>query len=227
MKLIFATLAATLAFASSSDAQTPPPPPEGPIHVVAYVETQATAVASSIKHLKAYRDATLKEAGAVAVALYEETSRPNRFLVDEVWRDFAAWDAHAKAGVLASAIRNEQLAPPDVRAHTQWSVALASVPSASGFYVYTHIDVAPPQLARLQEILKPYLEQSRGDAGAIRFDLLQGLLPRRNHQTLAEAWKSEADFRTHQASPHARAFRDELGPLLGALYDQRFYRRLP
>ena len=228
MNLPFVTLAAALVVATSAGAQAPAPPPQvGPIYVVAYVEAKTSDIATAIRHLKTYRAAAAKEAGAVAIRIYEETSRPNRFLVDEVWSDFAAWETHAKTGALAEVIKSEQLAPPDVRAHMQWSVAPAPDLPAGGFYIYTHIDVTPPKLVALQDILTPYIAKSRKDKGAVRFDLLQAPSPRLNHQTLVEGWASETDFRAHQASSHAIEFRDKLGPLLGALYDQRFYKLLP
>ena len=64
---------------------------------------------------------------------------------------------------------------------------------------------------------------SRRESGALRFDLLQST-ERANHETLAEAWESEAARRAHEVSAAARAFRRGLGPLLGALYDDRLYR---
>ena len=213
--------------ATSMGAQTPARPPEGPIHVIAYVDVKATDIAAAIRHLRTYRDAGAKQPGAVAIRLYEETSRPNRLVVDATWCDFAAWEAHAQADALAGLMTSVQLAPPDVRIHTQWSVASAPSLPADGFYVYTHIDVTPPRLAALEEILKVYVAKGRTDTGAMRFDLLQALAPRLNHETLVEAWASEGDFRAHQASAHAMEFRDKLAPLLGALYDQRFYKLLP
>ena len=219
--------AAVLAMTAPALAQAPatPPPPEGRISVVAYVETNPDWAKQARAVLRAYRDAALKEPGASQVDVFHEVRRANRFVVNEVWGDFAAYQAHVKSSTLAEALRAGHLAPPDSRAHVDWSVQpAATAPERDALFVFTHIDVSPPQLAGLQEILKPYIEASRMDKGALRFDLLQGLAPRKNHQTLAESWASESDFLAHQRSAHAIAFRDKLGPLLGALYDQRLYR---
>ena len=225
--LCLATLAMTATVppaAAQTPATAPPPPPDGQIHVIAYVETNPAWERKAIGVLRDYATASAREAGAVRVDVFEETTRPNRFVIDEVWHDFTAYDAHAKASKLADALKPGHLAPPDTRAHTEWSVGPAAAPKPGALRAFTHIDVSPPQLAALQEILKPYIDKSRTDKGAARFDLLQGLAPRKNHQTLAESWASEADFRAHQASVHAIEFRDRLGPLLGALYDQRLYK---
>ncbi len=226
---IAAIFAGVLAMTTPALAQTPAPaptpPPVGPVDVVTYVETAPDWANNAMDALRAYRDATLKEDGALRIGLYRETTRQNRFVVEELWRDVYAQEAHAKSTALAEALRAGHLAPPDRRPHTEWNVATSDqTPAPDALFVFTHIDVSPPQLAALQTILTPYLEKSRTDKGALRFDLAQGLLPRRNHQTLAESWASEADFLAHQRSPHAVDFRDKLGPLLGALYDQRLYR---
>jgi len=225
MRLALAALVAAALAAVPALAQTPAPAPipEGRIGVVTYVETNPSSAQAAIKALRAYRDATAKEAGAASVAVYREIRRPNRFVINEAWKDFASFDAHAKASTLGSAMKAADLAPPDSRMHTDWSAAPAKPAGAGAIYVFTHIDVSPPQLAGLQAILPAFIEKSRAEKGALRVDLLQALAPKRNHQTLAETWASERDFAAHQASAHAIEFRDKLGPLLGALYDQRVY----
>jgi quinol monooxygenase YgiN len=225
--LCLAALAMTsLPASAQTPAAAPPPPPEGQIHIVTYVETNPAWMKDAEGALRNYRDATFKEQGAINIAIYQETTRSNRFVVNEAWKDFAAYDTHAKSSKLADALKAGHLAPPDSRAHTEWSVTELRGPSPDAVALFTHIDVSPPQLAGLQEILKPYIEKTRADKGMLRFDLLQGVLPRKNHQTLAESWASEADFSAHQVSAHAIEFRDRLGPLLGALYDQRIYKLL-
>jgi quinol monooxygenase YgiN len=221
----------------STSAQTPPPP-AGRISLVTYLETDPARVKEAIAALGACREATRKEAGAIRVDVYQEISRPNRFLIDELWKDFAAYDAHVKASKLADGLKAGLLAPPDIRPQTDWSVADArKAPGANDLYVFTHLDVHPPYLADLEALLRPYVEKSRGDKGAERFEALQGLPTpaeqllgdrspvkhRKNHMTLVEAWASEADFRAHEASAHALEFRTKVAPLVGAQFDQRLY----
>ena len=61
--------------------------------------------------------------------------------------------------------------------------------------------------------------------GAERFDFWQQS-NRLNHFTLTEIWKDQAALDAHNAAPGTRAFRDQIGRMLGALYDDRRYRNL-
>ena len=214
---------------SSTMSQTAPTPaaPEGPIHVVAYVEAAPASVSSTLSVLKAYAAETAKGAGSLHVGVFQEQRRPNRFVVEETWKDFAAHEGHLKALPLAARLSEGLIAPPDIRVHTEWAVAgsKGSMP-AGAKYGFTHIDVGPPKLAELEAILKTYVDASRSDDGALTFDVVQAPLPRKNHLTLVEAWRDDAAFDKHQVSRHATEFRTRLGPLLGALYDQRFYERV-
>ena len=204
-----------------------------------YVEVTATGVTDAIAGLKVYRAASLREASVLDVDLYQETTRTDRLLIDEAWKDFAAYQAHVRSSRLADGLKTWLLAPPDRRPHTDGpGVGARKARGVNDFYAFTHIDVHPPHLARLEAILKPYVEKSRGDEGVLRFEFLQGLptpgeqllgakskvKDRKNHMTLAEAWESEADFYAHQRSAHAIEFRNRVGPLLGAQYDQRLYK---
>jgi quinol monooxygenase YgiN len=235
MTNLFSLLALAGLAAASSSAQTPPPP-AGPISFVTRLETNPAWVKEAIAALGAYREAARKEAGAIRVDVYQETSQPNRFLIDEVWKDFAAYEAHAKASKLADGLKAGLLAPPDGRPYTGWLVASSrKAPGANDLFVFTHLDVHPINQPPLVPILRPYVEKSRDDKGADRFEVLQGLLTlneqqrgkipdRKNHMTMAEAWASEADFYAHEKSAHALEFRTKAAPLLGALYDQRIYK---
>ena len=88
----------------------------------------------------------------------------------------------------------------------------------------SHLDVAPPLFAQLVPNLRPYVEGSRKDRGALRFDILQAVAPRQNHLTVLEAWGGATNLDAHKTALHTRTFRDRLHPLLGALYDERMYR---
>jgi quinol monooxygenase YgiN len=57
----------------------------------------------------------------------------------------------------------------------------------------------------------------------MRFDVLQQKA-RPNHFTLVAVWESADAFAGHEASAETRRFREALGPMLGALYDERLYR---
>jgi len=59
----------------------------------------------------------------------------------------------------------------------------------------------------------------------VRFDVLQQKA-RSNHFTVTEAWKDQKSNDTHEIAAHTKDFRAALGPLTGALYDQRWYKPL-
>jgi quinol monooxygenase YgiN len=66
---------------------------------------------------------------------------------------------------------------------------------------------------------------SRSEPGNVRFDSLTQT-NRPNHMTLVEVWKDQKAVTAHSAADHTKRFRDKLGPLTGALFDERFYRAL-
>ncbi len=219
-----------LAVAAPALAQTPaaapaaPPPPEGPMHVVTYYDYNPASQKEVNKVLRAYRAATMKEEGATNVSLYQETSPLARMVIDETWRDFTAYQAHAKSSILAAALKTGEIAPLDIRVQREWSIAAMPAAPAKAVFGFSHIDVNPPNVAGLEAAMKPYVEKSRTEKGALRFDVMQCLLPCRNHYTLAEGWASEADFKAHETSAQAVEFRDKIASLLGALYDHRLYK---
>ena len=57
----------------------------------------------------------------------------------------------------------------------------------------------------------------------LRFDALQQE-SRPNHFTLVEIWRNRTVWERHLTADPVRAFRRELTPLLGALYDERVYK---
>jgi quinol monooxygenase YgiN len=229
---ILSALVLAFAFTSPGFAAAPAaPPPAGPVSVVGYIEIIASRVPEALPALRAYRDASGKEAGATAVQIFREDAMPSRFLLLETWRDQAAYDAHLKAASvtdLVMKLRPIQSAPPHMIAHRNFSVAPAPAAALppNTVYVMTHIDVPPPQLEALTGHYGPYVTASRRDRGMLRFDVLQNAA-RTNHFTVVEAWAGQTNFDAHKAAVHTRTFRDRIGPLLGALYDERIYRMVP
>ena len=62
--------------------------------------------------------------------------------------------------------------------------------------------------------------------GNLRYDVFQQK-NRLNHFTVIEAWANRKALADHVAAPHSRAFRQQLSPMAGALYDERLYVTLP
>lgn len=219
------TVTAAAQTPAASPAPTPPPPlPEGPIHVVTYFDNNPAWSKPAMAALRAYRDATAKENGAVRVDIYRETSPLNRFVIDETWKDYDSRQAHAATTKLGDDLKAGAIAPLDIRVQREWSVAPMKDASRKAVFGYTHIDVNPPNVPALEAAMKPYVEHSRTEKGALSFDVVQCLLPCRNHYTLSEGWASEAGFLAHERSPEAVDFRTKIAALLGALYDHRMYK---
>ena len=119
-----------------------------------------------------------------------------------------------------------RLAPADIRPHRPYDVKASAGIKASDLVVLTHIDVPPPSLPALEELYRPFMAASRAEQGARGFDLLQSPA-RPNHFTLVECWASPSSAQAHSTAAHTLEFRKRLTPLLGALYDQRVYTRVP
>jgi quinol monooxygenase YgiN len=73
--------------------------------------------------------------------------------------------------------------------------------------------------------LKALADPTRKDKGNVRYDVLQQK-NRTNHFTVVEAWSDQAANDAHEIAAHTKEFRATLGPLTGALYDQRWYKPL-
>ena len=109
---VLAVMGATLAV-RAGDA-----PQQGPIHVTSFFEVNPGGVNQAIGMLKTYRDATRREPGATSVQVYQEVGAPFRLVSLSVWRDYAAYEAHAKAASMAAlnqALKAVEYGPADVR----------------------------------------------------------------------------------------------------------------
>jgi len=118
-----------------------------------------------------------------------------------------------------------QSAPYDERIHAAFSVGPMMPTSGDPVVIMTHVDIIPTQVEPGTAKVKSFVEQGRGSAGNRRFDdLIQS--SRKNHFTIVESWDTPADKSNWISSPAARAFRQELQPMSGGLYDERAYRLL-
>jgi len=88
----------------------------------------------------------------------------------------------------------------------------------------THVDVPPPRRQDAEALLKTVAEESRKDEGNVRYDVLQESPNRTNHFTIFATWRDAKAFESHEVKPHVRRFREALGPMLGAPYDDRLYK---
>ena len=230
MKYFLRALVCALAFvglAQLAPAAEAPPPTQGPIYVTTFFEVSPGSATQAITALKAYRDAARKEAGAVSSDVLQEVGAPSRFATNEVWRDWAAYDAHAKAIARTQLYQKMlpiQYGPPDARPHLAHSISAESGNvTANSVIILSHLDVTPPAIPKLLDIMKPLVEGSAKDAGMNKYQILRQAPGIGNHFRLYEVWASERAFDAHNLSAHSQEFRNELAPLLGTPYDQRKY----
>ena len=201
----------------------------GPIHVATYVEVAAASDKDGIKLLKQYRDASRKENGNVRSEVAQEIGRANRFVVLEIWKDQAAFEAHGKSsgtGAFRDKLKAIQNASYDERVHNAFNVGPSDAVTAKrAVFVASHVDVPPPRKDELITVLNPLADASRKGDGNVRFEVVQQT-SRPNHFTVIEAWKDHKAYDARGSAGPQRAFRDKLGPMLGALYDERIYRAI-
>jgi len=222
LSLAIALLAAAM---TQATAQAQAPAPAGPIYVAAYAEVGTSSIKDGTALLKQFRDAVRKEDGNIGAYVAQEVARANRFLILEIWKDQAAFDAHGKSAAtkaFGDKFKELQNAPLDVRVHNGMAVVDSPAAGTDALVVASHVDVPPPRKDELVAALTPLAEQSRKVAGNQRFEVWQQT-NRPNHFTVVEAWKDRNAFDAHGMAAHTRQFRDRLAPMSGALYDERLY----
>jgi quinol monooxygenase YgiN len=200
-----------------------------PIHVATYIEVAAASAKDGAALLAHYRDAARKESGNLRTEVAREIGRTNRYVVLEVWKDQAALDAHGKSAAtttLRDKLKPIQNGPYDERVHNAFNVGAADAAHAKrAILVVSHVDVPPPKKDDVIAALNPLADASRKGAGNQRFEVVQQT-SRPNHFTVVEAWKDQKSYDGSRAADAQRAFRGKLGPMLGALYDERLYRAI-
>ena len=209
-------------------AQAPgPPSSERPLHTATYIEVLPSAAAAGGAELKRYRDATRGEAGNRRCEVMSRIGQPHHLVILEVWDGQPSWEAHGRsphAVAMREKIHAIRSAPIDERVHVPISVGPAGT-SAGGdaVYVVTHVDVIPPRKDDGLAALARLADESRPAAGNQRFEVVQQT-SRPNHFTVVEIWRDARALEAHSMADPTRRFRDALGPMSGALYDERLFR---
>ena len=223
--LILTVVVVALGAVRDAAAQAPPPAPiEGPIYSVTYVEALPSSGAEALALLRRYRDVTRQEDGSLRCEVVSRPGQSHQLVILEVWRDRNAFEAHARSASTVStreklhAIRS---APLDERVHVAASVGpLAPGPGGDAVYVVTHVDVIPPRKDDGLAALRQLAAASRSSSDNLRFEIVQQT-SRPNHFTVIEIWKDAKAVEAHASAEATRRFRDALGPMSGALYDER------
>ena len=74
-----------------------PPPDASPFNVVIHVDFVPRRSAEGLAALQQYAADSRKDDGAAHVEVLQELAQPNHFIIVEVWRNRAAYDAHISA----------------------------------------------------------------------------------------------------------------------------------
>ena len=199
-----------------------------PVTIVVYTEVAPAKAAEARKLILGYAADARKAKGALEVTVLQRISDPAHFALIEKWQTladkqaYAATDASTKYRAALDPLRS---AAYDERIHADQAVGESKPTSGETVVALTHVDVIPPQLETGTAKVKAIVEAGRAAAGNLRYDdVVQA--NRKNHFTVIEAWKSQADKNAWVSSKTARTFREELQPIGGALYDERVYKVL-
>jgi quinol monooxygenase YgiN len=202
-------------------------------YVVTYIEVAPSAEAEAANLLRRVASASRKEAGNLRYEVLQRTDRPNQFAILEAWRDAKAFEAHG-GGASMKEFRGH-LEPLRVGFYDQrpdtgidvGPVALgpASSPGKDAIFVVTHVDVTGSFKDDAIVLMKKLAADSRREPNSERYEVWQQN-NRLNHFTVVEIWKDQPALEAHGVTAGAREFREKLGPMMGALYDDRRYRNL-
>jgi quinol monooxygenase YgiN len=199
-----------------------------PVYIVTYMEVAPSAASEAGKLILAYASEARKASGAVQIDTLQRISDPGHFALIEQWQSQGAKQAFAATDPVTkfrAALNPLQSAAYDERIHTALSVSPSTPPSGDPVAILTHVDVVPTQVEPGTAKVKGFVEQGRTAKGNRRFDdVVQ--LNRKNHFTVIESWDSAANKNAWISTKTARAFREELQPMSGALYDERAYKLL-
>jgi quinol monooxygenase YgiN len=204
-------------------------PAGGTAYVVTYIEVLPSSQGEATGLLKQVAAASRKEAGNERYDILQRIDRKNQFVILEAWTDLKAAEAHAGGDALKQF--KDKLKPLQASFYDERpsnGIAVAPAPASVGkgsIYAVTHVDVIPPSKDDCIVMLKKLADDTRKEPNAERFEAWQQN-NRANHFTVTEIWKNRAAHDAHVAAATTTEFREKLGPMSGALYDERLYRSL-
>jgi len=201
----------------------------GTAYVVTYIEVAPSAQGTAADLLKAVAAASRKEPGNERYDVLQRIERQNQFAILEAWTDLKAAEAHVSGAALKQF--KEKLKPLQVSFYDERpsnGIAVAPMPASVGkdaIYAVTHVDVTPPNKDECMAMLKKLANETRKEPSSLQFEAWQQN-NRGNHFTVTEIWKDRAAIDGHITTAATREFREKLGPMSGALYDERLYKSL-
>ena len=225
--------AAVLAAAPvAARAQAPAPAsPERPAFVVTFIEVAPTGAAETKDILKQVAMVSRKETGNLRYEALQREDWPSHFAIIEVWRDGKAFESHAGGAAMAAfraKLKPLQTGHYDERPSLGIGLGplqAAGTAAAAAVYVLDHIDVTGNFKDQAIVMLNKLAEDVRKEPGNERFEVWEQA-NRLNHFNVNEVWASRAAYDAHIVGPETKAFRETIGPALGALYDAQIYRAI-
>jgi quinol monooxygenase YgiN len=200
-----------------------------PAHVVTYITVAPSAGAEAADLLRRVAAASRKEAGNLRYEVLQQVDRRDQFAILEAWGDAKALEAH-DGGPATKEFRGH-LDPLRIGFYDRRPVAGINVgagpspASKNAIYVVTHVDVPGQLKDEAIAMLSKLAAGSRREPGLERYEILQQ--PNRlNHFTVVDVWKDQPALDAHNVAAGTLEFREKLGPMLGALYDDRRYKSL-
>src|SRR5207247_5590708 len=230
--VLFLVIAAAIAVVPAARAQTA----ADAVYAVTYLDVGTNSVAQGAELIKKFREASRRGAANLEFTILQETSRPNRFVIMEGWKDQAAFEAHDKGAAKAefeAALKPIRNSPPDRKMLQPYANVAARAVPAGALYMVEHVDFlgGDPAIAiAAAPLVKTLAEASQKEAGALRYDIYRQPPPRINHYEVVAVWTDAKAFDAHEISAHTLQFRAATaqgGPAWRAnLYDQRLYKVL-
>ena len=227
------TIAAAIAVAPAAQAQSG----ADAVYAVTYLDVGTNAVSQGVDLIKKYRELSRREGANLEFTVLQETSRPNRFVIMEGWKDQAAFETHDKGTAKAEfegALKPIRNSPPDRHMLQPFANAPARpVPAGGTLYMVEHVDFLggdPAIAAAAAPLVKALAESSQKEAGAVRYEIYRQPPPRINHYEIVAAWTDAKAFDAHETAAHTLQFRAATAngghAWRANLYDQRRYREI-
>ncbi len=226
--LVSAALAIGLGVASGAPA---PAETTEPVYAVTYLDVSTDWVVQGAGLIKQYRDLSAHHAGNLEFTALRETSRPNRFVIVEGWKDQAAFAAHEKSADTAlfnftlEAIRNS---PPNQHVLQSFAnIPARGKPGSGAVTMVEHVDFSPAANAAGLPLVKELALASQKEDGVVRYGIYQEPPPHANHYSVVAVWANRAAFDAHETAAYTRQFRAAtVMPVRANLYDERLYEPL-
>jgi len=207
------------------------------VYAVTYLDVATNAVPQGVELIKKYRDLSHRDAANLEFTVLQETSRPNRFVIMEGWKDQGAFEAHDKGAAKAEfqdALKPIRNSPPDRHMLQPFANTPARPASAGGaLYMVEHVDFLggdPAIAAAAAPLVRALAESSQKEAGAVRYEIYRQPPPRINHYEVVAAWTDAKAFEAHETAAYTLQFRAATAKSGSAwranLYDQRLYKAL-